>query len=537
MPPQPWKSQTCEPCRKRKIKCDKAWPCKACIKHDRPCERPIGSIASYRRQIFRATPQPLQPLKLKKLQVSSPLKPWHIKLVGWFITVYMPSDFLPAQTPQKTVSLWYKHLPQSLGQSELYDQALVALSLLVIAISDGNTEFLTKSLHLYSTVSAKLADPTITEKLHPEHQIGIAMAMNVYEIWEPTGIQGWTQHIILGRKFAEMFGPEKLCKVFSHNVYRRLRTCAFWHSTACREATVFSEPAWRNRSQDSHSYDELLDIILQIPTFSHNVNLYTSQYGSNIPKFLQDQITSEFTSLESQLLHWYWNMQLNHPAPIFDLDPYNPSDTRYVPPESTHNVLFPTYETFEALCLCWTALASLYLVGVEMTWLGSPNNPQDTTVPANSPNSTRFTPTYLYPYYHNPDTPLITSLLNQGGSRSAAECNNLTQYFSTRICQAAAHCMRDGFPRCGLQLYVAPMWFAGEIFADRSTEKSKWCNMVMAHLADRGLKFARIAKDIRGSEYIKMKEGNYQPQTLPDQYWTWTSSSPMMRTDSLLGIE
>ncbi|KAJ5713671.1 uncharacterized protein N7483_010852 [Penicillium malachiteum] len=492
MPPQPWKSQTCEPCRKKKIKCDKKWPCQACTKHGRLCERPIGSIASHHRQIVRATPPPLQPLKLEKLQVSSPLKPWHIKLVGWFIGVYMPRDFLPAQTPQKTVSLWYKHLPQSLGQSELYDQALVALSLLVIAISDGNTEFFTKSLQLYSTVSAKLADPTITEKLHPEHQIGIAMAMNVYE---------------------------------------------FWHSTACREATVFSEPAWRKRTQDSHSYDELLDILLQVPTFSHNMNLYTSKYGSKIPKSIQDQMSSDFTSLELQLLHWYWNMQLNHPAPIFDLDPYNPSDTLYVPPGSTHNVLFPTYETYEALCLCWTGLASLYLVGVEMTWLGSPNDLQDTTSPANSPNSTPFTPTYFYPYYSNPDIPLITSLLNQGGSQSAAECNNLTQYFSTRICQAAAQCMRDGFPRCGLQLYVAPMWFAGEIFADRSTEKSKWCNMVMAHIADRGLKFARIAKDVRGSEYIKMKEGNYQPQTLPDQYWTWTSSSPMMKTEFLLGID
>ncbi|KAJ5740356.1 hypothetical protein N7493_000228 [Penicillium malachiteum] len=159
----------------------------------------------------------------------------------------MPSDFLPAQTPQQTVSLWYKHLPRSLGQSELYDQALVALSLLVIAVSNGNGEFLTKIHQLYSKLSAKLADPHITEKLHPEHQIGIAMALNVYE---------------------------------------------FWHSAACREATFFSEPAWRKRSQDGDSYDELLDILLQIPTFSHNVSLYTSQYGSNIPKSLQDQITA-----------------------------------------------------------------------------------------------------------------------------------------------------------------------------------------------------------------------------------------------------
>ncbi|KAJ5629316.1 hypothetical protein N7528_002973 [Penicillium herquei] len=439
----------------------------------------------------------------------------------------MPSDFLPAQTPQQTVSLWYKHLPQSLGQSELYDQALVALSLLVIAVSNGNSEFMTKSLQLYSKVSAQLADPNITEKLHPEHQIGIAMALNVYEIWEPTGVQGWTTHILLGRKFAEMFGPERLYKVFSHNVYRRLRTCSFWHSTACREATFFSEPAWRKRSQAGDSYDELLDILLQIPTFSHNVSLYTSQYGSNIPKSLQDQITAEFNTLELQLLHWYWNMQFNHPAPVFDLDPYNPSDTLYVLPGSTHNVLFPTYESFEALCLCWTGLASLYLVGVEMSWLGSPQDPQNTTIPAHSPSPTPFTPIYLYPYYCNPDTPLITSLLNQGGSQSAAECNNLTQYFSTRICQAAAQCMKNGFPRCGIQLYVGPMWFAGEIFADRSIEKSKWCNMVMTHMAGRGLKLASIAKDLRGWEYIKMKEGNYLPETLPEEYRT--SSSPLMR--------
>ncbi|KAJ5740357.1 hypothetical protein N7493_000229 [Penicillium malachiteum] len=73
-------------------------------------------------------------------------------------------------------------------------------------------------------------------------------------------------------------------------------------------------------------------------------------------------------------------MQFNHPAPVFDLDPYNPSDTIYVLPGSTHNVFFPTYESFEALCLCWTGLASLYLVGVEMSWLGSPHDPQNTTL-------------------------------------------------------------------------------------------------------------------------------------------------------------
>ncbi|KAJ5610893.1 hypothetical protein N7510_007612 [Penicillium lagena] len=465
MPKQAWKSDTCITCRRRKVKCDGLRPrCGKCTKHGVSCDGYQGDYGQLTRSASSAQSQKLLDyvkttrMLQTALAISSPHagKQYHCQLLARFMTLYMPNELIPAHVAQQTACLWYKDLPDSLGRSDLYDQALVALSMLIIGQSEGNEQLSTESLRRYSEVSQNMANDDITKNLSLNDQLGIAMTMTIYEVH---------------------------------------------YSCAGREATTLSKPEWLAISHDSDSYDTLLDIILQIPRLSQQMSKHIKQRGGGLIRDDETlrQTCHELRRLEAQLLYWYWDLQASHDAVMFCLDQSLPSDAPFVAGDTSQIVRFVDRPSFELHIMFWIGCMSLYMLGAEIRW------------PLNDENPGYGPFVSMEDIAHpNPDIPQIAHSINKGGIRSAMESDYLARHFADRVCQSVAMCMRTGFPMCGLQAMLPPLWFASQAFERSAREKAEWCQLVLGCINVRGMKLAEVVRNISQDQFVAMRSINYQ---------------------------
>ncbi|THC89009.1 hypothetical protein EYZ11_011550 [Aspergillus tanneri] len=319
--------------------------------------------------------------------------------------------------------------------------------------------------------------------------------MALYEVYNPSGIQGWTHQVRLGCELLEKRGLPRTNETFDRNLYRRLRNFALYHSCGGRKPTFLGRPEWRAiLGGDSH--DELLDILLQMPALMELMDGYKKRYGQAIPDSLLRHILREFRQLEVQLLQWYWRLQCKETVPLFDLQYALPTDERFVTDETSQIAFFSQQHLFELLMLYWLGCVVLYTFGAEVPW----------QMEVNLPGPTLLSEAVKVP---NADTTLTALLIEKGGIGGAEESEQLAAHFAHRVCQSVAFCMRPGFAMAGLQILMTPVWAAKQFFLHRTPGKVKWCQMALDEMGSRGVKLAKVIRNISQDQYAAMKETNW----------------------------
>ncbi|KAJ5151121.1 uncharacterized protein N7482_010373 [Penicillium canariense] len=465
MPKAAWRSNTCITCRKRKVRCDQKRPgCDRCYSFGVAC----GGYGTSNQLSHPSTQRGSNQEAERKLDrvvaitVKCNGKQYCLQLLAKFMSLYMPSDSIQARETQRTVCLWYKYFPDSLGRSIVYDEALMALSFLYIGQTDKNVEFIIKSQWLYSSVSEKIANVTVAKGLSLDDLIGIEMTMTLYELYNPSWIHGWTHHVLLGCELLKRRGPPHPGEPFDRNLYRRVRNFTLYHTLCGRHFTFLAQPRWLAVSQMDDSYDTLLDILLQIPSLFETMESYSSTFGrSQIPEIFLRRSLEEFSRLEMELLVWFWDLQCNETEMLFYLDQSRPEHALSVPPDTSLIARFARQQHYELLVLFWLGAVSLYMFGGEIAWpecIERSNEHQHTVSLEDLPHP-------------NPDSGLVECWINKGGIRTSAESVYLATHFANRICQSIAFCMEPDFTVPGIQLNMPPTWAALQLFRDSAPER------------------------------------------------------------------
>jgi hypothetical protein len=227
---------------------------------------------------------------------------------------------------------------------------------------------------------------------------------------------------------------------------------------------------------------------------------HTKQRGGAIPDDeTLHQTCHELRRLEAQLLYWYWDLQARDEAVMFCLDQSLPTDAPFVSGDTSQIVRFADRSSFELHIMFWIGCMSLYMLGAEIPW---PLNDDD---PGRGPFVSIEDITHP-----NPDTRQIAHSINKGGIHSATESDYLARHFADRVCQSVAVCMRSGFPMCGLQAMLPPLWFASQAFERSEREKAEWCQLIFECINARGMKLANVVRNISQDQFVAMRSINYQ---------------------------
>lgn len=107
-----------------------------------------------------------------------------------FLESFIPRNSIQNVLTRQRALSWYEDLPQSLGRSDILDDALSALSLIFIGAVHHDGRLLNKSLTLRNSVVRKINQlkPTQGARIN-EDLIGVSMVMAQYQVRDSLNLQ------------------------------------------------------------------------------------------------------------------------------------------------------------------------------------------------------------------------------------------------------------------------------------------------------------------------------------------------------------
>jgi hypothetical protein len=257
-----------------------------------------------------------------------------------------------------------------------------------------------------------------------------------------------------------------------------------YEACARRRATFLDRPEWRVASQTGDRHDELLDILLSIPSILElSDHLCCSSTRSCHTHSVKQQLIERHRKLQLRLLEWYRTLPDQESEDLYRVDSTVVTGLSLLEnsPELagifSGSVIFSSEYIFELLLIYWFGSVLLYasLARVlEQLPIGTTHgNCNDRIAGENSE----------------------LKEVERGGD-----------YFATKICQTIGFCERPSVGAAGVQIVIPGLWAAQQFFEGRSPRKFHWCRMVIKGLEAKGFQSGGVIASVSHQKYADIAE-------------------------------
>ncbi|KAH8817246.1 hypothetical protein F5884DRAFT_246183 [Xylogone sp. PMI_703] len=518
----------CDECRKRKVKCDERRPqCSSCAKKNRLCNYKYQDDLIFmesQTQISRNThlsissknPLARRPAEASNIALSIPSSPSYYseaesekssdvnrissgqqiapqhslttlhsapinrqQLLSSFVENYIQDS--PGNDYKFETGLsWIRRLPESLGQHDLLDSALSALSLVYLGKLHHDEVLLHKSVEHYDSVLQSI-QPRVSQPSNAERKLEICVLLSIYELHHPTypDVRGWVFHVRGACEILKQMGPPSNDRPLDLNLYRRIRTAALFDSLGSGKASFFTMSEWQNTSDAP--FDQLLDILFCILAITTEVDQIKSNamLGQITPSTI-DTLMEKCQILQARLIHWYLDLQGKIPGPIYHVQPISVDMDQYgasnISPGRTfqEEIIFPNFSIRETMLLYWVGELVNHDTMINLVTSG-----QSLGISANGES----------------DNVEPIQALEAAGDSSA-----------TKICQATFCYSRAPPQGYAIQSALVPMWVAMRHFNQRSAPEYELCHEILMHMRNSGFNIAEPLRHLTRRHYLSIED-------------------------------
>ncbi|CZR61803.1 uncharacterized protein PAC_11700 [Phialocephala subalpina] len=461
------KSQGCNTCRKRKVKCDGERPsCGQCRKGKRVCggyqrDRHFKNLSALDHDTLLARTQPLAPITQPSAIIYSDVVGEEGKRES------------QEQTPQEQPNIealffylppvsWLQALAPLQGTNSSFDIAMSALSMVRLGRQSGNETLRREGLANYGKALEGLQKVLSNGKLvFQEQTLAASMTLSIFEVLEVSGetTYGWISHIEGISRLFQLRGPKMHVSESGHLLFQGFRPTGILYALATRKATYLADQDWLTipwTTMPKSDFHHLLDIMAKIPTLAEATERISKESNSQDIDSQWIECLRRNWDVHNQLDNFYEELSRRSTEQLYTETPATIFCTKSnieledIFPVSLH---FPTFEIARIHLFYWAAL--LWIHNNISILQPSPSSP---TTPSQQP--------------------LLTCSLE----------------IATQIAQSMQYLLSPEMHTRGPQNVFHPLRIAQQVFSkkDQDGREVKWCKGVFEEVDARGYPFGKI---------------------------------------------
>jgi hypothetical protein len=251
-----------------------------------------------------------------------------------------------------------------------------------------------------------------------------------------------------------------------------------------------NQTEWLAASQKEDKYDELLDILLGIPSILELSDQMTSSEATPTDAETGKRLLHErLHETRRQLLNWYWRLQNQECEPLFLVDLRVSTGYSLLGgnPELigtfSGGILFSDEYVFELLLLYWFAWLMLHA-----------------SVAREYRSSDQFLTGSTMPLTSEPDD------IAAEGCGTLKEIESAADDSAKKLCQTIAFCEKPTVDVPGFQLMLPGLWAALQFFDGRSSTKFRWCQMIFKELEKKGFMLGNVVAAVSPQRFADLAE-------------------------------
>ncbi|CEJ54055.1 hypothetical protein PMG11_00380 [Penicillium brasilianum] len=502
----PWRSDGCNTCRRRKVKCDLQRPhCARCLRGGHGCEgyeraskfivhtfadqvktgkEPICESMQFQfKKTAKDAPRPTKETSITVVQVNAQIRS---QLFSIFVDSYNPS------APKGQVSFRFRDasnlfeaLPSMLDgkNSQLLDRATSALASVFVGKKFKNDQMIHHGVELYNQAIHSFSRLISRQGLPVREVLCANVIFQYYEVINSTsGFSGWMAHMQGANAVVAQYGKSLERDQISIMLFRQLKLSNIFHAIGKSRSALYFCPMWQTLTSciDGHSWadpvDEIIDILMRCTLFVEYIDNICSGHDTI-------QLMKVCHTLKHQTESWYARLKSTSPSPLYTTVP-NEAEisrshaTKSLFPETYH---FASIEIAEVHMLYWTASLIIYSLFQEIE---RREEFSDTTL---------LDPQCLNPIY----------VTRQGGSSPFMKNAEL---YTDQICRGVGYFVQPHMHILGGHNLLFPVSMAAQFFYRNGiNDRYLWCQEVFSFLESLGLGLAHV---LRGTPWSRYKSGS-----------------------------
>ncbi|KAG9228330.1 hypothetical protein BJ875DRAFT_477767 [Amylocarpus encephaloides] len=484
------KSQGCNICRKRKVKCDQGRPsCGQCTKSKRQCtgyqrNRHFKNLSALDRDTLIVRRQPLNPItepsfieydhselhltqgaRSVKTKPSTPESTSLPQLFEHFLSDYIPRSGKAKKDPPVS---WLQtvQITGNPGHNTSLPLAITALSLVGLGRKYQNMELQNEGMAVYGQALEGIQGMLLNDDLICEEQtLASCMTLLVFEVLETPGsnVRGWISHIQGLSQLLQLRGPGLHISESSHRLFLGFRPTGIIYALATRRSSYLGDREWLTipwQRAPKSDFHHLLDIMARMPGLIERTELTISMDPILSSPTEMESLRERYWAIERQLRTWYINLVDSSTTPLHSetsprtIASATPCDLQPLTNSSLH---FPSFEIARMHLFYWAALLFIY------------NNL--TSLPPPSTSLYRFAQVHLQSEIH------ITATL---------------------IARSIPYLLSPETQTMGPQNVCFPLRTAMHAFSELGRDKEeRWCKDVFEEVEKRGFPFGKILANVK----------------------------------------
>ncbi|TVY49975.1 Uncharacterized protein LOCC1_G000484 [Lachnellula occidentalis] len=400
------KSQGCNTCRKRRVKCDQGRPsCGQCSKSKRQCtgyqrNRHFKNLSALDRDTLIVRKQPLNPItepsviEYNHSELHSKQEPRNVNtkssileqaekvttsLSQLFLADYIPQGGKAKQEPPVS---WLQtvQITGNLGTNTSLPLAITALSLVRLGRKHQSVELQNQGMAVYGQALEGIQAILSSDYLIFEEQtLASCMTLLVFEVLETSGsnVRGWISHIQGISRLFQLRGPALHISESSHQLFLGFRRTGIVYALATRRSSYLGDEEWLTipwQRVPKSDFHHLLDIMARMPGLIERTELAISM-DSILPSPMEMEFLREKSwTIERQLRTWYVNLVDSSTTPLHSETPRTIASATLsdLQPLTGSSLDFPSFEIARMHLFYWAALLLIYN---NLTSIPSPSTP------------------------------------------------------------------------------------------------------------------------------------------------------------------
>ncbi|KAI0012625.1 hypothetical protein F4779DRAFT_567382 [Xylariaceae sp. FL0662B] len=387
------KSQACNTCRQRRLKCDLTRPsCLKCIALKRECtgyDRDLvfvnrtpsspsttaTSVLSDRRaqrQLRDILANPRTEADLHRLfsESSDNSREFRKYAVELLEAIYLPKQpvtgSLRPDTNEGSFS-WVYRLTDLIEPSKSLDTAIFAFCLAQLHVTGASNASLYQCLDQYNTALKHLySDLDDLERRFREETLAAILVLSTCELFLCPAENGWSVHARGIAEILRLREPEMARTPAWRHLFSRMRIVCTLEALTKRQAQILENDIWRQIVTESGfngALDEVYRMVADIPAILEEAVSLSSIGDQSILLRESAAVAQSILQMVKSIELWQDAFWKTSPTPRAWLVPsraVNPADV------DPSNRIFPFYFEFESpsvaipVVMCWSVVAQLY---------------------------------------------------------------------------------------------------------------------------------------------------------------------------------
>ncbi|KAI1643514.1 uncharacterized protein F4817DRAFT_349552 [Daldinia loculata] len=501
------KSQACNTCRLKRLKCDMTRPfCLKCIKSKRQCTgygrdlifvnrtpscpstTAMSVLSELRAQEGpkSASPNPKAEATLHQLfsESSHNCREFRMYAVELLEAMYLPKQSVSSEGSFS----WVYHVTDLNEPSKSLDTALFAFCLAQLHVTGTGGPSLYQCLDQYNTALQHLySDLADSERRFREETLAAIVVLSTCELFVCPAENGWSVHARGIAEILRLRDPGMKSTPAWRHLFSRMRIVCTLEALTKRQAQILENDIWRQIVTESGlavALDEVYRMIADFPGILERAVALPSISDQSVLLKESAAVTQSILAMVESVESWHDGFWKASPTPRSWSVPsraVNPADA------DPSNKIFPFCFEFESLSvavpvvMCWSVSTQLYSTVIQIhslvqARLGRQIDLKDllsqagaTVIDAASPSE-------------SPNR--ITLLPNTGTGRSIQDIQSEGTRMARYVCQSMEYFHRIEMGTYGGHATTYPSWSARQYFRLHPGHEREWLWIQNMHMME-----------------------------------------------------